>query len=372
MKRKKTSIVICLAWIVVCLCMTFLFNGKRYPVADEISVEEQPASGSVVEFSYHNLYKAYKENGKYYISRQNLIYPDSTPKIFEISAKEFRRCARIDPGRLDNYYSEYDNQYDVNVRYGKDVKTYSVNGGLSPLYELEELYDTKLDLGEQETYRDSICGALTELFDCSSIDAAYVTYHLEKSTNKEFYYGNVSCREFDDAYRSLAIRHYSNQTINVKLMKLYKDGTIAEPDLKVAYEKKKEIYEKATGKKFYEENSPSPKTKKFLIENNVGVIYGNTNKAYSDITSGSKGMIYYEIYDPADARTYTACLKKPALMPTWYLRMALDHILINEGNTLPWGKLYIFMLLFFPTVAGCLVICKMNLGDGVRGSLKGE
>ena len=69
MKRKKTSIVICLAWIVVCLCMTFLFNGKRYPVADEISVEEQPASGSVVEFSYHNLYKAYKENGKYYISR---------------------------------------------------------------------------------------------------------------------------------------------------------------------------------------------------------------------------------------------------------------------------------------------------------------
>lgn len=69
MKRKKTSIVICLAWIVVCLCMTFLFNGKRYSVADEISVEEQPASGSVVEFSYHNLYKAYKENGKYYISR---------------------------------------------------------------------------------------------------------------------------------------------------------------------------------------------------------------------------------------------------------------------------------------------------------------
>ena len=59
-------------------------------------------------------------------------------------------------------------------------------------------------------------------------------------------------------------------------------------------------------------------------------------------------------------------------MPTWYLRMALDHILINEGNTLPWGKLYIFMLLFIPTVAGCLVIWKMNLGDGVRGSLKGE
>jgi hypothetical protein len=52
--------------------------------------------------------------------------------------------------------------------------------------------------------------------------------------------------------------------------------------------------------------------------------------------------------------------------------MALDHILINDGNTLPWGKLYIFMLSVIPAVAGCLVIWKMNLGDGVRGSLKGE
>ncbi len=372
MKRKKTSIVICLAWIVICLCMTFLFSGKHYPVADEISVEEQPSSGSVVEFSYHNLYKAYKENGKYYISRQSLIYPDSTPKIFEISAKEYRHCAGFDPGRLDNYEDGYGNQYDVKVRYGKDVKDYSVNGWPSPLYELEELYDTKVRLGEQETYRDSICGALTELFDYCSIEAAYVSYPLKKSSKKKFYYGDVSSLGFDDAYRNLATRHYSNQTINIKLMKLYEDGKISEPDLKAAYEEKKAIYEKATGKEFYEENSPSPKTKKFLIENNVGVIYGNTNKAYSDITSGSKGMIYYEIYDPADARTYTVCLKKPALMPTWYLRMALDHILINDGNTLPWGKLYIFMLSVIPAVAGCLVIWKMNLGDGVRGSLKGE
>jgi hypothetical protein len=349
--------------------MTFLFSGKHYPVADEISVEEQPPSGAVVEFSYHNLYRAYKENGKYYISHQNLKYPDSTPEIFEISAKEYRRCAGINPGRLDNFDIGYGSgsQYDVKVRYGKDVKDYSVKGWPSPLYELEELYDTKVRLGEQETYRDSICGALTELFDCSSTDAAYVTYPSEWNTKKYFYYGDVSYLGFDDAYRSLAIRHYCNQTININLMKLYEDGTISEPDLKAAYEEKKQIYEKATGKEFLEKHGTTPNTEKYLIENKIGAIHGNIREAYSDITGGTNGMIYYEIVVPDDDLHYTVGVKKSALMPTWYLRMALDHILISDGNTIPWGKLYIFMLSFIPAVAGCLVIWKMNLGDGVRG-----
>lgn len=365
MKRKKVFILILLAWIVICLCMTFLFCGKHYSVADEISVEEQPDPGTIVEFSYHNLYKAYKENGKYYISCQSLIYDDSTPHIFEISAKDYRYCAGINPDRFDNYESGTGNQYDVNVRYGKDIKSYSVNGWPSPLHELEELCETKVSLGEQETYRDSICGALTEFLDCSSIDAAYVTYPSEEYSKDLFYYGDVSCQNFVDASRDLTVRHYSNQTLNGKLMKLYEEGTISKPNLKADYEKKKEVYEQATGKDFFEEQSPSPKAREFMVQNEIGALYGYTNKAYSDITYGTKGMIYYEIYVPDDHMSYTVTIKKPALMPTWYLRTALNHILINEGNTVPWGKLYMFLFFFITTVTGCLVLWISFFGKSI-------
>jgi hypothetical protein len=356
MIRKKVFILILLAWVVICLCMTFLFCGKNYPLADEISYEMQSNPNWVVEFPYHYLYKAYKENGKYYISCQNMRHVDSTPKIIEISAKEYRYCAEIDPRRFDNYESYSGDQYNINIRYGKEVKEYSLNGWPSPLYELEELYETKVSLGEQETYRDNICGALTEFFDCSSIDAAHVTYPSEKHSKDDYYYGNVSSQDFDDAYCSLAIRHYSNQTLNGKLMKLYEEGTISKPNLKADYEKKKEVYEQATGKEFFEEQSPSSKAREFMVQNEIGALYGYTNKAYSDITYGTKGMIYYEIYVPDDHRSYTVTIKKPAFMPTWYLRTALNHILINEGNTIPWGKLYMFLFFFIPTVTGCLVL----------------
>ena len=129
-------------------------------------------------------------------------------------------------------------------------------------------------------------------------------------------------------------------------MKLYEEGTISKPNLKADYEKKKEVYEQATGKEFFEEQSPSPKAREFMVQNEIGALYGYTNKAYSDITYGTKGMIYYEIYVPDDHMSYTVTIKKPALMPTWYLRTALNHILINEGNTVPWGKLYMFLFFF--------------------------
>lgn len=381
-KHKKVFIILCLAWTITLLCVTFLFNGKKYPVADEISVEKQPGPNVIVEFSYHYICKVYKEKGKYYISYENLRSEENDPDVFEITKNEYNYCAAIDPNRFKNYKNGGFNQYDINTRYGNDVSQYSVEGGFSPLFELEWLYKEKAGLNKQETYQARIETKLAEFLDNSAIEAAYITYPSESYSGNDFFIkGNALCADFADAYYNLINRHYCNQYLNIQLMKLYDAGTISKPNLAADYEKKKEIYEQTTGKKlpqkvaysdsFYlafllrqDDTRIKQTSKRYILKKEVDALFGYTHKAYSNISYGDNGIIYYELYLPDEKRSCSVGIIKPALMPEWYLKMALNHILINDGKTISWGALYIFLRFFVPTVTGCLVLWFAFFGIG--------
>ena len=75
-------------------------------------------------------------------------------------------------------------------------------------------------------------------------------------------------------------------------------------------------------------------------------------------------MIYYELYLPDEKRSCSVGIIKPALMPEWYLKMALNHILINDGKTISWVALYIVLIFFVPAVTGCLLLCFAFFGIG--------
>lgn len=379
MKRKLVFIILCLVW----LAGVFYYIFPIYPVPDEISVETQPPHGSIIEFPNHYIYKAYKGNGKYFISYENLRSEDIDPIIYEITKTEYYHCAAISPRRFE--CSKVGSaQYDIVVRYGNDVRQYCFESFFSPLHELETLYASKADEGEGKNAQDNLIDALTDFFDSCSIDAEFVIYPTDD--NPDYYlYGNVTCQDFNDDVYDLKKRHYSNRTLDIALMKKYEAGIISEPNLKADFEKKKEIYEQATGGEFLETLSGYEKlsfllnendrvikqsSKRYILQNETTFLSGYTHKAYGDITYGDKGVVYYEIYLPDEGSFYTVGLIKPALMPKWYLRTALDNILLNDGNTIVWGMLYVVPCFFILAVTGCLLLWVIIFGRNIFKNMR--
>lgn len=128
MKRKVLSIILCTVWILICFLVVFVPKEYMSSLPDEISVENCPAPGRIIEYDNERRIKVYREGGKYFLSSQNIVYK-TEPKIVELTKSEYRYCTRVDTYRLENQVtggaSSY--EYSICVKKGGPLSRFRTN-----------------------------------------------------------------------------------------------------------------------------------------------------------------------------------------------------------------------------------------------------
>ena len=374
MKRKALSIILCTVWILICFLLVFVPKEYMSSLPDEISVENHPASGSIIEFRSDSRVKAYRENGKYFLSYEGLIY-NTEPKIYELTKSEYRYCTRVDTYRLENQITGGVYDYSICVKRGNKEENYNDNFWISPLYEMQRIKDIKRDSFDQEDASYKKIEQLERFLDEGKFDMAFL-FHPTYSynINGRYYYKNAWCKDYYDKWSDLCAEYRYEQDLNVFLLKKYDKGQVELRDinLKDSLEKKEELYERITGNTInrpgggngynyknllsLDGKSLSNESKQTILDQTIIKLDGYDHAAYEYIAYGDDNYCIYELYLPDEEETYELTVKKPFLMPKWYLKWAVNTVMLNDRIIVSPGLIYNIVLFVMLTVPICILI----------------
>ena len=369
MKRKVLSIILCTVWILICFLVVFVPKEYMSSLPDEISVENRTASGSIIEYDNERRIKVYREGGKYFLSSQNLVYK-TEPKIVELTKSEYRYCTRVDTYRLENQVtggaSSY--EYSICVKKGDKEEKYNDNFIKSPLYEMEMIEDIKFNRFDLNNATSKKLVRLERFLDEGNFEMACFSYPSTRIEGHDsYYYKNANCKEEESKWWNLFAEYKQEQDLNVFLFKQYEKGKIELKDinLKASLDKKVELFESITGstainylgggynyKDLLTSNDKpiTSKSKQTILDDTTDKLDGYDHTAYEYTEYGKNNYCLYELYLPDEENTYVLIVEKPLLMPKWYLKWAINTIILNDKLIVSPGLIYQVVLFMFLTI----------------------
>ena len=387
MKRKAIIIFLCMVWIMICFIGVFVPKEYLSSLPDEISVISQPSKNDIVEFYDITLTKVYRENGKYFLSSQSLKY-NTEPKIVELTKKEYRYCTRVDEYRLKNQRTGGSFNYDISVKKGDKEEKYNYDLMVSPLYEIQRIKNIKSDEFDSKNDTDKKLAELENFLDEGKFEMAFLFYpDLEKDGNYRYYYKNACCIDYDDKWNTLHKEYKYEQDLNIILLKKYEKGQInlKDIDLKADLDKKEELFNSITGnttnyrrgsgydydRMLKQDDKPITwESKQYILDKTTKRLDGYDKTAYEYIKYGEDGLCAVELYLPNENDIYILFVKKPFLMPKWYLEWSVNTILLNDEVDISPGFIYELVCFLILTIPVCLGIVFFRFGFKKRKSKK--
>lgn len=386
MKRKAIIIFLCMVWILICFIGVFVPEEYLSPLPDEISVFSEPGKNVIIEFYDITLTKVYRENGKYFLSTQSLKY-NTEPEIVELTKKEYRYCTRVDEYRLKNQRTGGFYNYDISIKKDDKEEKYNYDLMVSPLYEIQRIKDIKSDVFDLKDDTNKKLVELEDFLDKGKFEMAQL-YYPSAGNYKQYLYKNAWCIDYYDKWTDLYGEYKFEQDLNIYLFKKYEKGHIAlkEIDLNDSLDKKVDLYNRITGNTLNKIRSGSGydysgllkqndkpvtwESKQYILDKTTKRIDGYDQMAYEYIKYGEDGLCAIELYLPNEDETYSLIVKKPFLMPKWYLEWSVNTILLNDEVDISPGFIYELVCFLILTIPVCLGIVFFRFGFKKRKSKK--
>lgn len=385
MKRKAIIIFLCMVWILICFIGVFVPKEYLSSLPDEISVISQPSKNVIIEFYDITLTKVYRENGKYFLSSQSLKY-NTEPKIVELTKKEYRYCTRVDEYRLKNQRTGGSFNYDISVKKGDKEEKYNYDLMVSPLYEIQRIKNIKSDEFDSKNDTDKKLAELENFLDEGKFEMAQL-YYPSAGNYKQYFYKNAWCIDYYDKWTDLYSEYKYEQDLNIFLLKKYEKGQInlKDIDLKADLDKKEELFNSITGnttnyrrgsgydydRMLKQDDKPITwESKQYILDKTTKRLDGYDKMAYEYIKYGEDGLCAIELYLPNENDIYILIVKKPFLMPKWYLEWSVNTILLNDEVDISPGFIYESVCFLILTIPVCLGIVFFRFGFKKRKSKK--